>query len=494
MLEDVERIEVVSGPGAALFGANAFVGVINVITKDAHATRGSVVVAGGGRLSRDVSARIGTALGDSAALRLYAMHNDRDNLRPEASHVADEMSKTSAGFRADFGRGADRMQFQGDGYDAKVTGNGAPDIRLKGGNVLAAWSHDMERDSRFSLRAYYDYANRDDPAGFVDRVGTFDVEGQYDLRPWRGHHVSVGLGYRHADDRTTPTPVVRFIPDDRTLIWRSAFAQDEIALPYATTLTAGARYQSGVYGVSEFLPDLRFSWKPSPTQLAWVGASKVARTPGRVDRDLFVPGNAPFFILGGPDFQPERGRVYEVGYRTSPTPRSTLSVTLFHQQLDRLRGGTLGPTGGFIISNEIEGSGSGIEAWAMLQATDAWRLMAGWLEINQDLRPRAGSSDQGGPGALGNDPRHTVKLRSLWRPRPNIDFDVSWRYVSALSYLSTVPSYSATDARIAWRVTPAVELSLSGTDLFHAGHVEFDEHGFPARIPRAAYGQVRIEF
>jgi len=494
MIEDVQRIEVVSGPGAALFGANAFVGVINIITKDARSTTGSVVVAGGGRLSRDASARVGTALGEAGALRLYAMHNDRDNLRPEASHVPDDMSKTSAGFRADYGRGPDHVQVQGDGYEAKITGNGAPRTRLSGGNVLAAWSRELPGDAHLAVRTYYDYASRDDPAGFVDRVGTFDVEGQYDLRPWRGHRVSLGAGYRHADDRTTPTAIVRFIPTDRSLIWRSAFAQDEIELPHATTLTAGARYQSGVYGVSEFLPDLRFSWKPSPTHFAWLAASKVARTPGRVDRDLFYPGNPPFLIRGGPDFEPERGRVYEVGYRASPTPRTTLSITLFHQQLDRLRGGTLGANGGFVISNEIEGSGSGVEAWAMLQAADTWRLMAGWLEVNQDLHPRAGSTDQGGPGALGNDPRHTVKLRSLWRARPDIDVDVSWRYVSALSYLTTVPAYNATDVRIAWRVTPAIELSLLGTDILHAGHVEFDEHGFPARIPRAAYAQARIEF
>jgi len=494
MLEDVDRIEVISGPGAALFGANAFVGVINIITKDARSTRGAAVVAGGGRLSRDVSARVGTGFGANGAFRLYAMHNDRDNLRPAASGVPDDMAKTTAGFRADFGHGPDHVQVQGDGYDAKVTGNGGPETRLKGGNVLAAWSRELQADSRVSLRAYYDYASRDDPTGFVDRVGTFDVEGQYDLQPLRGHHLSVGLGYRHAEDRTTPTPVVRFIPQDRNLIWRSAFAQDEIELPYATSLTAGARYQSGVYGASEFLPDLRFSWKPTSSQLAWIAASKVARTPGRVDRDLFIPGNPPFFILGGPDFQAERGRVYEIGYRTSPTPRTTLSITLYHQQLDRLRGGTLGPAGGFVISNEIEGSGSGLEAWALLQATQTWRLMAGWLEVNQDLHTRPGSTDSGGSGALGNDPRHTVKLRSLWRARPDVDFDVSWRYVSALSYLSTVPSYSATDARIAWRITPGIELSLNGTDLFHAGHVEFDEHGFPARIPRAFYGQARIEF
>lgn len=494
MLEDIDRIEVVSGPGAALFGANAFAGVVNIITKDARSTKGSVAVGGGGTLSRDVAARVGVPIGDRGALRLYAMHNDRDDLRPDASAVADRMAKTSGGFRADYAWGHDKLQVQGDGYDAKVTGNGAADMRLKGGNVLAAWSRVLGGESKISVRTYYDYASRDDPAAFNDRVGTFDIEAQYDLQPWRGHRAAFGIGYRHADDRTTPTPIVRFTPQDRALVWRSAFAQDEIELTDTLTFTAGARVQAGAYGVSEFLPDLRLAWKPTATQMAWIAASKVARTPGRIDRDFFFPGNAPFLIRGGPDFQPERGRVYEIGYRASPHARTTFSFTLFHQDFDDLRGGRLGPAGGFIISNEIEGASTGFEAWALLQATESWRLMAGWLELDSNLRPKAGSTDVGGAAALGNDPRHTVKLRSSWRVTDDVDFDLGWRYVSALAFLPTVPSYSAADVRLAWRPAKALEVSVTGSDLFNGGHVEFDEHGLPARIPRAYYAQVRWEF
>jgi len=493
MLEDIERIEVVSGPGAALFGANAFAGVINIITKDAHATRGAVVVAGTGRLSTDVAARVGVPLGERGAFRLYAMHNDRDDLRPDASHVADRMAKTSGGFRADYAMGPDRLQVQGDGYDARITGNGAPDVRLKGGNILANWSRPLGSDSGLSVRAYYDYARRDDPTTFIDRVGTFDIEAKYDLHPFRGHSASFGLGYRHADDRTEPSLNLRFIPQDRALIWRSAFAQDEIQLAEAWTLTVGARAQSGVFGISEFLPDLRLAWRPAASQMAWIAASKVARTPGRIDRDFFFPANPPFFIVGGPNFESERGRVYEVGYRASPNAQTTFSVTAFHQDLDRLRGGSLSDAG-FVISNEIEGKTSGLEAWLLFQATSNWRLMAGYMNLSSSLHPRAGSTDAGGPGALGNDPRHTVKARSLWRVRPDVDFDVSWRYVSKLAYLETVPSYSSTDVRLAWRAMPALELSLVGSDIFHKSHVEFDEHGLPAHIPRSFYGQVRWQF
>ena len=496
MLEDIDRIEVISGPGAALFGANAFVGVINVISKDARATQGAVAVVGVGNNNRDFSARIGAGLGDHGAWRVYAMHTDRDNLRPGTSGVTDQMDKNTLGFRADYGTGRDRLRVQGDAYEARIIGNGAEAIGLKGGNVLAAWSRDLGDESRLQLRGYYDYADRNDPIGFVDRLGTFDLEGQYDLRPLKSHRVSIGAGYRHAIDRTEATPVLRFIPSDRTLTWYSAFAQDEWALTPQLSVTMGVRAQSNDFGRDPVLPDLRLAWKPSQRHLAWIAASRVARIPGRIDRDFFYPGDGPpFLIRGGRDFKSEEGRVYEVGYRATPTPMLTYSLTLFYQDLDKLRGGTLAPTGGgFVISNEAEGHTSGLESWALLQVTDRLRLMAGWLEIDQQLRPRAGSIDQGSAAALGNDPRHTVKLRASYRLARDVDIDVNWRRVSKLSYLETVPAYNATDLRIAWTVNRHLELSLAGADVFNRGHVEFDEHGQPARIPRSAYAQLRWQF
>jgi iron complex outermembrane receptor protein len=423
------------------------------------------------------------------------MYNDRDNLRPEASHVADQMRKATFGFRGDYGWAGDHFQLQGDTYDATVTGNGAPEVRLRGANAVANWSHDLGGESRLNIRAWYDHTMRNDPVTFIDTVDTFDIEGQYDLRPWHGNRISVGLGYRNADDRTQPTASVRFIPQDRRLAWRSAFAQDEIQLTPTLTATLGARGQSGVFAGGEFLPDARLSWKPAADHMTWIAASRVARTPGRIDRDFFFPANAPFLIRGGPDFQSERGTVYEVGYRASPRPQVTWSIALFHQDLDRLRGGSLAPDGaGFLISNEIEGRSNGLEAWLLYQASERWRLMAGWLELNQDLHTRPGSTDFGGPAALGNDPRHTFKARSSYRVSSALDVDASFRYVSALAYLSTVPAYGALDLRLAWHWSKAVELSVEGTDLTRSSHVEFDEHGLPAHIPRAVYGQVRLAF
>jgi iron complex outermembrane receptor protein len=494
MLEDVDRIEVISGPGAALYGANAFVGVINVITKNAQDTSGAQLVAGAGRIERNAAIRYGGKLADGA-WRAYAMHIERDNLRPVESHVADDMRKDQAGFRADIGSvTSGAFTFQGDAYQAKVDGNGAPDVKLSGANLLGRWNRALAGGSHVRVTAYYDHTSRDDPTTFIDRVDTFDLEAQHDLAVMGRHRFSYGAGYRYSNSDTTPNAVVRFIPEDKRMSWTTFFAQDQISFDGNVTFTAGAKVQTNPYVDAEVMPDLRLDWKPGPSQLVWGAATRVARTPGRIDREFNYPGNPPFLIRGGPDFQSETGNVFEVGYRAQPAPWVTFSAALFYSKLDDLRGGRIAPGGFAIISNEAEGESSGIEAWAILQPTPRLKVILGLLELRQELRPKSGSLDTGAPGALGNDPRHTFKARSYYRVSDAIDFDLSYRYVSALRYLATVPAYSELDARIAWRFNDKIEVALVGTSLLHKGHVEFDEHGFPAVIPRAGYVQLRASF
>jgi iron complex outermembrane receptor protein len=494
MLEDVERIEVISGPGAALYGANAFTGVINIITKRAQDTQGALVSAGASNVDRTYAARYGGKLGRTSAWRGYVMHIERDNLRPFESHVPDDLAKDQIGLRADFGPPDRGFTVQGDAYHARETGNGGRDIRLDGSNILARWTAAQPGGGKLEAQAFYSNDRRDDPAGFVDRVATFDAQVKENFAPFGAHRVSFVAGYRYARDDTTPTPIVRFIPEDRNLHWASVAAQDEIALARNLSLIAGARWQTDVFVNPVFLPDLRLAWKPAPDHLVWASASRVARTPGRVDRDLFFPGNEPFFIRGGPDFESETGDTYEIGYRGTPGSRLTVSLTGFYTRLDDLRGGRLAPGGGAFIANTVEGHTSGIQAWVMCQAAPRWRLMAGLLELHQDLRDKSGNGDLNGPANLGNDPRHTLKLRSSWRVTDMIDMDIDWRYVSSLAYLTTVPAYSATDVRIGYRPTRDLEISVTVSNLFDRDHVEFDEHGFPAEIPRSTYGQVRWYF
>jgi iron complex outermembrane receptor protein len=494
LLDDVERIEVISGPGAALYGANAFVGVINIITRGARDTRGTQLTANAGRIERNAAIRHGGDLG-SGAWRAYAMHIERDDLRPAASGVADDMRKDQVGFRVDLGtEPAGAFTIHGDAYQARIEGNGAQRVKLSGSNVVGNWSRSTTAGARWRITAYYDHTNRDDPATFVDRVDTFDIEAQHDLPAMGAHHISYGAGYRHTNSETTPTAVVRFVPEDKRLQWATFFAQDQVMLTSSLTLTVGAKVQTNPYVDAEVMPDLRLDWKPGGSQLLWGAASRVARTPGRIDREFNFPGTPPFLIRGGPDFESETGNVFEIGYRAQPAPWMGFRIVGFYSRLDNLRGGRIAPGGFAIISNEAEGETSGIEAWTVMQANPRWRLMLGVLELRQDLRPKAGSLDAGAPAALGNDPRHTFKARSSYRVSDAIDFDLSYRYVSALKYLATVPSYSELDARLAWRINDRLEVALVGTSLLHSSHVEFDEHGFPAPIPRAGYLQVRASF
>lgn len=495
MLDDVERIEVISGPGAALYGANAFGGVINIITKGSKATQGGVVTAGASGIERNVDARFGGKFGTTGSYRFYGMHIARDNLRPPDGHVADDMDKNQVGFRTDFGRPDSAFTVQGDAYEARIVGNAAPDVKLNGANLVGRWTTTLAGGSHVATQAYYDHTWRNDPATFKDRVDTYDIQVQDDLPAYGAHRVSLGAGYRYALDDTTPTPITHFIPEDRRLHWANAAAQDRIALADDVTFTVGAKVQTDVYIPPVFLPDLRVAWKPVEDHLLWASASRVARTPGRVDRDFFFPGNPPFIIQGGPNFRSETGNSFDLGYRGQPTSWLTVSVTAFYTALDDLRGGAPSPAGnGVVVANTVEGRTSGIEAWALWQVSERWRLMAGLLELHQDLRDKNGDGQLGSVAALGNDPRHTVKARSSYRFGDDVDFDVDWRYVSSLAYLTTVPAYSATDVRIAWHASPRLELSLRGTNLFDPHHVEFDEHGFPAQIPRATYAQVRWSF
>jgi iron complex outermembrane receptor protein len=493
LLDDVERIEVVSGPGAALYGANAFGGVINIISKSSQATEGALVTAGGSDIERNVNARFGGKLGTTGSYRLYGMHIGRDNLRPPQAHVADDMDKNQVGFRTDFGAADNAFTVQGDAYEARITGNGAADVKLNGANLFGRWATTLAGGSHVATQAYYDHTWRNDPATFKDRVDTYDLQLQDDLPAYGAHRISLGAGYRYAIDDATPTPITRFIPEDRRLHWASAVGQDQIALEDDLTLTVGAKVQTDVYVPAVFLPDVRIAWKPMDEHLVWASASRVARTPGRVDRDFFFPGNPPFIIQGGPNFKSETGNSFDIGYRAQPRSWLTVSLTGFYTQLDNLRGGVPAP-GGVFIGNTVEGRTTGLEAWALLQVTERWRLMAGLLELHQDLKGKNGDGQLGAVAGLGNDPRHTVKARSSYRFGDSVDFDVDWRYVSSLSYLTTVPAYAATDLRLAWHVNRRLELSIRGTNVFDPRHVEFDEHGFPAEIPRATYAQVRWSY
>jgi iron complex outermembrane receptor protein len=471
MLEDVDRIEVISGPGATLWGANAVNGVINVITRTARDSQGVLLTTEVGNLENGGAARYGGAFGTDGHFRIYAKGFEQQNTKvASGASVRDGWSKGQVGFRADWGGASRNFTLQGDLYSGD-TEQAAPGMtKLESMNVLGRWNQRLANGSDLRVQAYFDRTLRDQPGQFREELDVMDVEFQHALQRAASHRLVWGAGYRHARDRIQNSATLAFFPADRNLNWGNVFVQDEITLRDGLDLTLGVKLARNSYTGVELLPSARLAWKVSSSRLVWGSVSRAVRIPSRLDRELFVPATPPFLFAGGPNFRSEISKVIELGYRAQPASNVSYSVTAFHHIHDRLRSLEATP-GGIVFGNTIEGTTSGLETWGSYQVNNAWRLAAGLMALKQNLKPKPGSADIGGASALGTDPNHQWTLRSTLDITPRHEFDVWVRHVGALSF-STVPSYTAVDARLGWRPSRNFELSLTLQNLFEPQHSE----------------------
>jgi iron complex outermembrane receptor protein len=244
--------------------------------------------------------------------------------------------------------------------------------------------------------------------------------------------------------------------------------------------------ESNPYTGWEFLPSLRLAWKPEPSELVWGALSRVVRAPSRLDRELFAPGQPPFFLAGGPDFRSEIAKVLELGYRTQPSARVSYSVTGFYAIYDHLR--TVEPAGAgtFVLGNKMEGKTRGLEGWGTYQFSRAWRLSAGALFLTEDLRVKPGSGDITGIAAAGNDPKHQLTLRSSLDLTSEQQLDIMARRVGELPN-PRVPAYTAVDARFAWRLRRDFEASATLQNMFDRRHAEFGAAASRLEIERGVF-------
>ena len=494
-MQDVERIEVISGPGTTLWGTNAVNGVINVITRRAADTQGGMAFVGTGNLEGGFGARYGSKLGTDGSFRIYAKSFDRgDTTKENGTTAGDSWSKGQVGFRADWGDTANGFTLQGDTYTGTLDQFTKPDTNLSGGNLLARWNHDLYGGGHFQLQSYFDNTVREIGGSIAEHLNIADVQFQHSLQQMGAHAIIWGGGYRAARDRIDNIPLIAFLPADRNLDWVDLFAQDEIALiGDMLKLTGGAKVERNPYTGAEFLPSVRLAWKPTPEQLVWSAYSRAVRTPSRLDRELFSPAKPPFLLAGGPDFQSEVANVYELGYKVQPTSRISYSVTVYHNVYDHLRSFEPTGTGSFVLSNKMEGTETGIETWGTVQVTPSWRLSAGGFVLHQNLQLKSDSMDPTGISAAGNDPAHQWMLRSSLDLPARIELDVSVRYVGSLPNPG-VPAYTAVDARLGWHARPDVELSVIAQNLFDPGHPEFGVPGTRSDIVRAVYTQILWHF
>jgi iron complex outermembrane receptor protein len=471
MLEDVERIEVVSGPSTALWGTNAVNGLIHVITRHARETRGPAASVNLGNRERSAALRYGATLNDDTHVRGYAKAYDRDSSRrADGSEIGDDAHGVQAGVRADWTGGADSLTLQADAYRGSVDQVPAA-RRFSGVHALARWGRAFGDGAEASVQGYVERTRRDHPQTFEETLDTVDLVGQYGWRPLPDHQLLVGGGVRRARDDTTTFAAFAFLPARRTLTWTRLFAQDRIALSEALNLTLAASLEDNAYNGVELLPSARLAWVLDEDRTAWASLSRAARAPSRIDRDFFQPAQPPHVVAGGPTFESELSDVAELGWRARHGVAFSYSATLFHHEHRKLR--SLGPTPeGLQFQNNIEGRTRGLEAWARWRVTDAWRVDGGFTVIDSDLSVVPGAVDLGGLPTLGNDPRHWVKLRSSMDLTPTLAWDVFLRHIGALPQ-PAVPSYTTVDMRLAWQAGPNTELALVGRNLSDPQHAEW---------------------
>jgi iron complex outermembrane receptor protein len=495
MLEDVERIEVISGPGGTLWGVNAVNGVINITTRNARDTAGSLAVLSAGERGYDVAFRQGGSMA-GGHWRVYGKHLDeKHNELGSGARMNDARHQTQAGFRADWERGPHQFSANGSAYrgnaeqpEPGALETGVPlelgNVRTSGVNVTGRWNYAMQGGGSLSLQGALDHSKRDVPPTFAEALDIADLQFQHTLATRGAHRVVWGANYRSTWSDVTNSDIVAFLPAKVRQTWGSLFAQDEVALRDDVRLIAGARVEHNPYTGSEFLPTLRLAWTLAPAHTVWAAASRTVRAPSRLDADAFVPGQPPYILRGGPVIRSEVAKVIEFGYRGQPTPALSYAMTLFHNDYDHLRTQEVDASGTFLtFANLMEGKSHGLELWGNYQATPRWRLSAGLLALHESLRLKAGSNDEAGPGITGLNPSHTAQLRSAFALADDKDLDIGIRKVGRLAS-GDVPGYTAVDARFGWRLRKGLELSVVGQNL-NGGHAQYGPAETRAEVARS---------
>jgi iron complex outermembrane receptor protein len=464
MPEDIDRIEVISGPGATLWGANAVNGVINIITKSANDTLGGIADASMGLERQRANARYGVKLGADAALRLYAEGSHFGSTeRPDGHQAGDDWDALQTGFRLDGAEESGAYTVSGDLFRNRYTSA----IKNSGGNVSALWTHRFDEAGTLKVQSYYDHVERTAPGARED-LDTINLDLQHSFEPWRGHRIVWGAGYRHDHEVfDADGSFFHLAKPDGTVDLGNVFLQDAIGLAANLDLTLGSKFEYSSFTGFEYLPSVHLAWQAAPSILLWGAVSRAVRTPSRIDRELEAQG----LVRPARNFDSETLIAYELGYRGTPARDTTFSFSFYYNDYDGLRA-LSSQDGLFEFANVLEGHAYGLETWGSYSILPDWTLEAGanFMKKHLHLKPPGvmAALDQ----HVGNDPESQFFLRSTATLLPSLTLYLAMRYVDDLS-LPATKDYVAVDARLGWQATRALRLALSASNLF-GGHVESD--------------------
>jgi len=485
--EDIERIEVISGPGATLWGANAVNGVINIITRKAGDTRNGSLRVGGGNLEQRGSVQYGGQAGSAVDYRAYVdSFHYGDDLTATGMNARDAWQKSQGGFRVDWMPTGDLVTLQGDFYSGSEDQRVTADEAISGHNLLTRWNHAFSQTSSLQVQAYYDYTKFSIPGVGFDELNSYDLDVQHAFTWGSRQSIVWGGGARTEDDNfptiLSSTQLLTFSPRRRTLDYSNAFLQDTIALSRTLNLIVGTKYEHDAYTRGEPLPNLRFSWKVSDSNLLWASASRAVRAPSRLDRDLFEVSGPVVYIRGG-DFQDERLTAYELGYRSQPSSKSSVSISTFYNVYSDLRSAEYspGPALPAFFANGMSGNTYGLEAWGNYQVSEWWRMSAGGNWLHENLHFNPGSSGIGGIALAGDDPSYQIALRSTMNFARDGLLYLDLHHIGALPSPAS-PGYTELNAHVSWAVSRAVTLALTGSNLLHPHHLEFGTTAAPLQL------------